>query len=132
MMVLLVHSLTLSVSGWCAEDILSFMPVSSCKCFQKCERKSSSLSEIMSRGNPFLQYQCVKNNSAKASAVNVVVVGIIHMSDPNQSLMVRIVLNLPSFSKGPMKSIVTELQHPLGTGRGCNGPRGFVVQDLFL
>ena len=130
MSVLLVHSLAPSVSGWWAKDIFSFTPVSLCKCFQKRARKSLSLSEIILSGRLFLQYQCVKNNSASCSAISVETVGISRMSEPRPSVMVRIMSKSPSFGKGPTKSIAMESQWPSGTGRGCRGPSGFEVWDL--
>ena len=90
--VLFVLLLALSDSRWCAEDIFSLTPVILCKHFQKQARKSLSLSETISSSSPFLQYQFVKNSSANCLAVRVVVVGIMWMSEPRQSVIVRMLL----------------------------------------
>ena len=85
MTVLFVLLLVPSDSGWYAIDIFSFIPVSLCSSFQKHDRKILSWSDMISRGRPFLQYQCWKKRSANCSVVIVVVVGTIHISDPSQS-----------------------------------------------
>ena len=57
-------------------------------------------------------------------------VGAICMSDPSQSVIVKIQLNPSSSGSGPTKSIATEAPHSLGTSNGCNGPLGLDVKDL--
>ena len=87
--VLLDCSLAPSVSGWKLEDILSLTPVSLCNAFQKCDTKSLSQSETISKGSPFPQYHSQKNNSARPCAVSEHVVGTSRMSEPSQSVRVR-------------------------------------------
>ena len=64
------------------------MPVSLCSSFQKRDRKILSLSDIISRGSLFSQYQCRKKRCVNCSAVSVVVVGTIRISDPSRSVNV--------------------------------------------
>src|ERR1700761_7116833 len=129
--VLFVHSLAPSVSGWYALDIFRFTLVSLCKAFQNRDTKSLSWSETMSSGRPFSQYHSLKNICASSSAVNVVFVGMMWMSEPDLSVKVTMLLEPSSGGSGPMKSIATESQRWSGTGSGCSGPTGFVVRDLF-
>ena len=107
------------------------MPVSLCNSFQKRERKILSQSDIILSGRPFLQYQCLKKSSANFSAESVVVVGMIHMSDPRWSVNVMKLLYPSSRGSGPTKSMATESHLLLGTGRGCSRPIGFDIVDLF-
>ena len=86
---------------------------------------------MMSFGKPFSQYQWVKNSRASSSAVMVVQVGIIRMSEPSLSVIDKIQLKLSSSGRGPMKSIATLSPRSSGIGRGCRGPVGFRVEDLF-
>src|ERR1700761_327810 len=88
MTVLFVRSLDPSVSGWYALDIFRLTLVSLCKAFQKRDRKSLSRSETISSGNPFSQYHSLKNICASSSAVRVVLVGIMRMSEPDLSVKV--------------------------------------------
>ena len=131
MTILFVLLLVPSDSGWYAIDIFSFIPVSLCSSFQKRDRKILSWSDTISRGRPFSQYQCRKKRSANCSAVIVVVVGTIRISDPSQSVNVTRLSYPSSIGRGPMKSIATESQWSSGTGSGCSGPMGFAVLDLF-
>ena len=80
-MVLFECSLDPSVSGWYDGDSFSFTPVRSCKADQNVEMKSLSQLEMSSSGRPFSQYQLSKNITASSSAVIVVHVGIIQMSE---------------------------------------------------
>ena len=89
-----------------------------------------SLSDTISAGNPFSQYQCLKNRDANDSALMSVLVSTIRISDPSWSVIVSIQLNPSSLGRGPTKSIVTEDPLSSGTGRGCNGPHGLLVRDL--
>jgi hypothetical protein len=84
------------------------MPVRRCSAFQNLETNNLSLSEIMSNGMPFSQYQCLKNIDASPSAEISVCVGIIHMSEPRRSVIVNMQLKLLSSGSGPTKSIATE------------------------
>ena len=90
--ILFVRLLAPSVLGWYAVDIFSFIPVSLCNSFQKQDRKSLSRSDTISRGRPFLQYQCVKNRCAISSAINVVIVGMMQILDPRQLVNVMMLL----------------------------------------
>jgi len=69
------------------------MPVRQCNAFQNFDTNNFSLSEIMSNGKPFSQYQCLKNTDANPSADMSIHVGAICMSEPSQSVMVKIQLN---------------------------------------
>lgn len=93
---------------------------------------SLSQSHTIDFGSPFLQYQWSKHSTAIFLAVNVVTVGISWMSDPSQSVMEQIMLNPSSKGRGPTKSIATLSPLLSGTGKGCNGPAGLVVLDLFF
>ena len=84
----------------------------------------------MSKGRLFLQYQCLKKIDASASADISVHVGIIHMSDPSWSIIVKMQLKPSSSGSGPIKSIATDVPQSSGTGNGCNGPFSFDVNDL--
>ena len=107
------------------------MPVRIIKCFQNLDKKSLSRSEIISKGRPFSQYQFSKKRMAQPSAVRVVFVGMIRTSEWRRSVMVKMQSNPLSMGKGPMKSSEIESQRSSGTGRGCKGPEGFVVELLF-
>ena len=78
-------------------------------------------------GSPFLQYKWLKNKSAIALAISVEMVGTSWISDPRRLVIEQIMLNPPSIGSGPVKSMVTLSPHSSGTGKGCNGPGGFVV-----
>lgn len=69
--------------------------------------------------------------AANSSAEMLVHVGIILISAPRRSVIATMQLNPPSSRRGPTKSIATQSPHPCGTGRGCNGLIGDVVEDLF-
>jgi hypothetical protein len=106
------------------------MPVRWCNAFQNFDTNNLSLSEIISSGKPFSQYQCLKNTVANPSANMSVRVGAIHMSEPSRSVIIKIQLKPSSSGSGPTKSIATEAPCSSGTGNGCNGPLGFDVDDL--
>ena len=76
--------------------------------FQKQDTKILSWSQTMSFGNSFLQYQVSKNVTVRSSVVMVVLVSIIHMSEPEQSLIVKIQLYPSSVGNGSIKSIVMD------------------------
>ena len=57
--------------------------------------------------------------------------GIMQTSEPRRSVREVIWLKPESGISGPMKSIVTESPQASGIGKGCNGPQGFDVADLF-
>ena len=88
------------------------------KCFQKREMNSLSWSEISSRGRPFSQYQWSKKSKARDSAVRSVVVGMIRMSEPSLSVIVRMQLWPSSSGRGPIKSRVITSHRWSGTGKG--------------
>ncbi len=67
--VLLEHSDEPSVSGWYDKERFRWTPVSLCRAHQNFKMKSLSLSDTMSVGNPFSQYQLLKNIVANFSAV---------------------------------------------------------------
>ena len=73
---------------------------------------------MISKGRLFLQYQWLKNRQAMFSAVGVVIVGTICMSELRQSVRVMMQSYPLSSGSGPMKSIVTESHHSSGTGKG--------------
>jgi hypothetical protein len=106
------------------------MPVRQCSAFQNLDTNNLSQSDIMSKGRLFLQYQCFKKIDASASADISVHVGIICMSDPSQSIIVKMQLKPSSSSSHLTKSIATDVPRLSGTGNGCNGPFGFDVDDL--
>jgi hypothetical protein len=81
------------------------MPEIIVKCFQNLDMNNLSRSETMSVGNPFSQYQWLKNITANSFAVREVEVGIMRMSDPRRSVIVRIQLWPWLSGSGPMKSI---------------------------
>src|ERR1700735_3708024 len=91
-MVLFDLSLEPSVLGWYTVDSFSLMLVSLCNVIQNSDTNNLSWSEISSKGNPFSQYHCLKNKSARSSVVIVVCVGIIWMSECRQSVIERIQL----------------------------------------
>ena len=64
------------VSGWYADNIMSKIPVSLVRAFQKCNMKSLSLLETKLFGRPFSQYQLSKMISAISSAEESVLVGM--------------------------------------------------------
>jgi hypothetical protein len=53
------------------------------------------------------------------------------ISAPSLSVRVSKQSKPPSRGKGPMKSMATESPRLSGTGSGCKGPIGLVVEDLF-
>ena len=116
--VLFVCLLALSVSRWIVVDMPSLIPTIIMSLFQKCEKNNLSLSEIISWGNPFSQYQLSKNTCAKSSAEMSVHVGIILTSDPNLSVIVAMQLNPSPLGNGLMKSTAMLSPHSSGTGRG--------------
>ena len=85
----------------------------------------------MSLGRPFLQYQWLKNRSARFLAVMSVHVGMIHTSDPSRLVIERIQSKRLSRGRGPIKSMATLSPWSSGIGRGCKEPAGFLVDDLF-
>ncbi len=80
---------------------------------------------------PSIQYQFSKKTVASFSAVMLVQVGISLTLEPSLSVIVKRQLNPSSSGRGPIKSIVMLFPHSSGIGRGCSGPAGFVVLDLF-
>ena len=52
------------------------------------------------------------------------------ISEPERSVNVRIMSKPSSTGSGLMKSMATESQRQLGTGKGCKGLTGLVVQPL--
>jgi hypothetical protein len=86
--------------------------------FPKVDIKSLSRSDTMLRGRPFSQYQRSKNKMANSLAVSLVDVGIIRISDPSRSVIVRIQSYPLSSGRGPMKSIDMDWQRSSGTGKG--------------
>ena len=110
MTVLLVCSLAPSLSGWELEESFSFTPVSWCRLCQNCEMKSLSQSEIISKGSPFSQYHSLKNKLARPCTVREQVVGMIQMLEPSWSVMVRMQSKLFSQGRGPMKSMVCDME----------------------
>ena len=99
--------------------------------FQNLDTNSLLRLETMFSGKPFSQYQLSKNKIAKSSAEMSVWVGTILTLAPKRSVMERIQLNPKSSLSGPMKSIAIDWPCSSRTGRGCNGPGGLVVGDLF-
>ena len=75
-------------------------------------------------------YHLSKNKSASFSAVKLICVGTIWISEFNRSVHVTIESKSPSLGKGPMKSIATESPRCSGMGSGWRGPNGFFVVDL--
>ena len=90
--------------------------------------------ETISRGSPFSQYQFLKKISASSSPTRDVVQGRMWTSEPKRSVSVTMQSKPSSTGNGPIKLIATESHHSSGTGKGCSGPMGFVVDvdDLFL
>ena len=131
LIILFIHSLEPSVWGWYTVDIFSFTPQRECKAFQKWDINNLSLSEIMSKGNPFSQYQWSKNKIARSSVVMSTWMGTIRILAPMQSVIDKIQLNPESSFSGLMKSIVMDFPWPYGTGRGCKGPGVLDVEILF-
>ena len=86
---LLVRSLAPFDSGWKLVEALHLIPVINVRCFQNEDINSLSRSEIISIGRPFSQYQLSKKSDANCLAVSVVVVGIILMSEPRRSVIVK-------------------------------------------
>ena len=107
-----------------------FMPDRQCNAFQNLDMNSLSQSEMISTGSLFLQYQCSKNRPASRLADKSILVGIIWMSAPSLSVVVRIQSIPLSVGKGPIKSIATLSPRLFGTGKGCKGLGRFVVGDL--
>src|SRR6267378_2930799 len=118
MTVLLVHSLAPSVCGWEEDEHFCLTPVRRVRCFQKCNMKSLSQSDISSSGSPFLQYQQSKNITAGFSAVSFIEVGIIQISKFNQLMIFRVQSKLSSSGRGPMKYKAAESHWLSGTGNG--------------
>ena len=112
---------------WYEDEYLCLTPVKSIRCLQNFDTNNLSRSEIISMGRPFSQYQLSKKSTASSSAVRVVVVGMIRMSELRRSVIVRIQSKLLSRGKGPIKSIETESQRSSGIGKGCRGPCGLEV-----
>ena len=81
------------------------MPEIMVRCFQKADMNNLSLSETMSNGRPFLQYQWLKNKTMSSFAVSLVDVGMMRMSEPSQSVMVRIQSCPSSKGRGPSQLI---------------------------
>jgi hypothetical protein len=106
------------------------MPVRQCKAFQNLDTNNLSLLDMMSRGRPFSQYQCLKNIDASPSADMSVCVGIIRMSDLSQSVIVKIQLRPSSSGKGLTKYIAIEAPLSSEMGNGSNCPFGFNIGDL--
>ena len=129
--VLFVCSLALSISGWQVVDMPSFTPAILVSLFQKCDTNNLSLSEIMSLGNLFSQYQLSKKTCAKSSAEMSVCVGTILTSDPELSIIVAMQLNLLSLGNGQMKLIAMLSPRLSRIGRGWRGPVGHFVDPLF-
>jgi hypothetical protein len=94
------------------------MLVSLWRVHQSFETNNLSWSEIILRWRPFSQYQCSKNSTTRSSAVSVVLVGIIWMLEPSQSVMVRIQSWPSSRGNGMTKSMATLSPCSLGTGKG--------------
>ena len=130
-MVLLDRSLEPSVLGWKDVDIFSFTPVNFVSAFQNLKINSLSRLQTMLSGSPFSQYQLLKKSSASSSVVILILVGIIQMSVPRQLVTDNMQLYLLSTGSRPIKSMVILLAQRSGTGKGCSGLAGFVVQDLF-
>ena len=129
--VLFEHSLDLSFWGWYVDDIFSLTPVNSFSIFQKHQRKSLLWSLTMLRGRPFSQYQYSKNWPASSSTLRSSQQGMRQMPENKQSVIVKIQSLSLSISKGSMKSIMMLSPWLSGTSKGCKGPGGWVVQDLF-
>ena len=113
-------------------NIFTDTPISLCKALQKYEMDNLSQSHIIVVGSPFSQYQWLKNNSTICSTTKVVTIGTNCMSEPSQSVIEQIILNPSSNGKGPTKLIATLSPLLSGTGKGCNGPAGLVIHDLFF
>ena len=73
-------------------EALHLIPVSIVRCFKKLDMNNLSWSETMSEGRLFLQYQLSKNKTASSGALSEVEVGIIQISEPRRSVIVRIQL----------------------------------------
>ena len=80
--------------------------------------------------SPFLQYHSSKSTTATSAAVAVECIGASRISAPRRSVMVSMVSFPPSSRSGLTKSKATASKRASGTGRGCNGPVGLVVQLL--
>ena len=76
------------------------------KCFQNLEINNLSQSEIICKRRPFSQYQLLKKIGVRDSAFKLVVVGMICMSAPSLSVIVRMQSKLSSRGRGQMKSMV--------------------------
>ena len=86
-----------------------------------------SLSEPKLKGSLFLQCQWLKTRRAVSSAVALIVVGIMHTSDPRQLVMERMQWYPLSVGIGLMKSSAKLLPCLSSIGSGCKGPGGLVV-----
>ena len=93
--------------------------------------KSLSRSEIILSGMPFSQYHLVKKRCTSSSTFWDMVHRINLTSAPSLSVNVSKQSKPSSGGEGPMKSMATESPQLSGTGRGCKGPIGLVVKDLF-
>ena len=100
----------------------SFWYLSIYKAFQKCRINNLSLSVRISNSSPFSQYQEPKNLTAESSTAMSVLPRVICMSEPRWSVIVIRQLYPSSSSKGPTKSIATELACSSGN-RDCQGYR---------
>ena len=132
LMVLLDLSLEPSVLGSYAEESFSLTPVNLCGAHQNFKTKILSQSEMISLGNLFSQYQWLKNKTARSSVVMSVQVGIIWLLEPRWSVIDRMQSKLPLSGKGPIKSVAMLSSWSSGIRRGCKGPEGLCVLDLFL
>jgi hypothetical protein len=84
----------------------------------------------MSRGSPFSWYQLLKNKSARSSAEIVVRVGMRQISEPRQSVIVKMQSQPSSMGSGLIKSMATLSPHLSGMGKGWSGPVGLQVEEL--
>ena len=111
-------------------DIFSLTPVSLCKAVHNSDIKRGSLSMMICLISPFSQYHSSKSTTAISLAVALECIGASRTSAPRRSVMVRIVSFPSSLGRGPTKSNATASNRASGTGRGCRGPVGLVVQLL--
>lgn len=98
----------------------------------KKDMNNLSLSQTIFAGKPFSQYHSSKNTTANSSADRSVWVATICISDPSQSVIVKIQSFPSSSGNGPMKSMAIDSQWELGTGKGCRGPEGLPIFDFNL
>ena len=64
---------------------------------------------MMSVGSPFSQYQLLKKRTVRSSAVMVIFVGTIQMSEFKRSVIMRMLLQPLSISRGPIKYIAINI-----------------------